>query len=223
MPRHFFPVKLRYGAVRQRRLTRYPPAGSEDELGELHDLAHSVDDTLSKYIGYPGDYETWREALEIVAERMDISVPDCEHVDLSKFRAELIEHFEGGAPGGRVDFDVDSTEGGIPPKNRKRSTHRGEARNKLISTLTKHHRYANGSCLNSEPIRVNELARQANVSKSTASVFFKEEFKGHDAYRTKCQDTTILISSLKMLNGEFSPHILYGAQPPGETERDDDR
>ncbi|MEO2030480.1 MAG: hypothetical protein ABGZ35_00195 [Planctomycetaceae bacterium] len=107
-------------------------------------------------------------------------------------------------------------------KKSKRSTEKGEASAKLIAALTLHHKYADGSCLNLEPIGNNELARAADVSASTASVFFHEKFAGHMKYRFACRDTTLLVSALKLLNQEFSPHHLYGAKPPGEDDRDDD-
>src|SRR5262249_14849373 len=50
-----------------------------------------------------------------------------------------------------------------PPKRAKRSTEPGEAREKLIAALTKHHKYAEASCLNQEPIGNNQLARLADV------------------------------------------------------------
>jgi hypothetical protein len=99
----------------------------------------------------------------------------------------------------------------------KRSTERGEARTKIISALTKHHQYANGSVLNREPIGVNELARQAEVAPATSSAFFKEEFKGHDQYRAMCtRNTPELVAALKLLNDEFPPHLLYGRTPSGQ-------
>src|SRR5262249_8094099 len=61
----------------------------------------------------------------------------------------------------------------------KRSTERGEGRAKLIAALTKHHQYAEGGCLNLEPIGNNELAKAAGVSPSTASAFFNDKFQGH--------------------------------------------
>jgi hypothetical protein len=100
----------------------------------------------------------------------------------------------------------------------KQSTERGEGRAKLIAALTKHHEYCNGSCPNYEPIGNNELARQAKVSDSTASVFFNKEFGGHAKYRTMCGDKTLLITALKMLNQEYTPSILYGGTPPGERD-----
>jgi hypothetical protein len=107
----------------------------------------------------------------------------------------------------------------------KRSTVRGEARLKLIAVLTNHHKYADGNCRNLEPIGNNELARLADVSKSTASEFLNKEFNerkkgGLAKYKAICQDAGRLVDSLKVLNGEFSPHDLYGRRPPGEDERD---
>jgi len=91
------------------------------------------------------------------------------------------------------------------PTKPKRSTDRGEGRAKLIAALTKHHDYANSGCLNREPIGNNELARLANVSPSTASTFFQEQFGGHGKYRAKCQDAGTLVDALKALRGEFTP------------------
>jgi hypothetical protein len=108
-------------------------------------------------------------------------------------------------------------------KRPKRSTQRSEGRAKLIAALTKHHRYADSGCLNLEPIGNNELARRAKVDPSTASAFFNREFnkgekKGYSKYRVICRDPGCLAFSLKALNGEFAPHDLYGARPPGEDE-----
>lgn len=113
---------------------------------------------------------------------------------------------------------------GIKPK---RSTERGEGRAKLIAALTKHHQYADGGCLNTEPIGNNELARLAEVSESTASAFFNKEFNGgksggHAKYRAICSDAMRLVAALKLLNQEFSPHHLFGAKPANESEREDD-
>jgi len=104
----------------------------------------------------------------------------------------------------------------------KRSTEKGEGRAKLIAALTKHHQYADGGCLNLEPIGNNELARLAGVSESTASTFFSQEFEGHTKYRAICGDKSRLIAALKLLNQEFSPHHLFGGTPPDERERDDE-
>jgi hypothetical protein len=112
--------------------------------------------------------------------------------------------------------------GDAPAPRTKRSTERGEGRAKLIAALTKHHQYADGGCLNLEPIGNNELARLARVSESTASAFFKSEFKGLGKYRAICRDAGRLADSLKALNNEFSPHDLYGRRPADEDDRDDD-
>jgi hypothetical protein len=121
--------------------------------------------------------------------------------------------------GGKLAAEVPDVQ---PPKKPKRSTEKGEGRAKLIAALTKHHDYANGSCLNLKPIGNNQLARLAGVDQATASVFFKRKFKGHGKYKAACADARQLATALKLLNGEFSPHILYGAKPPGEGERGDE-
>ncbi len=113
------------------------------------------------------------------------------------------------------------------PKKPKRSTARGEGRDKCIAVLTKHHEYADGGCLNMEPIGNNELARLAEVSPSTATAFFNNEFngrnrRGYAKYRVICRDAGRLTDSLKALRGEFSPHELYGRRPPGEDDREHD-
>jgi hypothetical protein len=104
----------------------------------------------------------------------------------------------------------------------KRSTGRGEAREKIIAGLTEHHQYTDGSCLNTEPIGVGALARKSGVSKSSVSAFVQGEFHGHDRYRAFCQDVSKIVASLKMLRGEYSPHVLYGRTPPDEGGHDDE-
>src|SRR5690606_18164757 len=84
----------------------------------------------------------------------------------------------------------------------KQSTARGEGRAKLIAALTKHHRYADESCLNQEPIGNNALARLAGVATSTASAFFQREFGGRRKYRLLCRDVRGLSTALKLLNQE---------------------
>jgi len=113
------------------------------------------------------------------------------------------------------------------PKKPKRSTEPGESRAKLIAALTKHHKYNDGGCLNQEHIGVRALARLADVDPSTALAFFNKEFNnrekgGHAKYKVVCRDARRLADSLKALNGEFSPHDLYGRRPPGEDDRDDE-
>jgi hypothetical protein len=96
-------------------------------------------------------------------------------------------------------------------ESKKRSTERGEGRAKLIAALTKHHQYADGGCLNLEPIGNNELAKAVDVSPSTASTFFNDKFQGHAKYKTLCQDAGKLTVALKLLNDEFAPYHLLGA------------
>ena len=110
---------------------------------------------------------------------------------------------------GRNEERAESSTGASPTTGKpKRSTVKGEARVKLIAALTLHHKYADGSCMNGEPIGVNKLAKAAKTSRSSASRFFAAQFKGHKQYRQTCHDNTKLITALKMLNGEFSPHVL---------------
>jgi hypothetical protein len=104
----------------------------------------------------------------------------------------------------------------------KRSTHRGDGRAKLIAALTRHHKYANGGCLHTVAISNNDLARDAGVSKSTASDFFNKKFQGHTKYKALCQDSRMLVVALKQLNGEYAPHLLYGQRPVGEGDCDDE-
>jgi hypothetical protein len=112
--------------------------------------------------------------------------------------------------------------GDAPTRKQKRSTEKGEGRAKLKAALTKYHKYADDGCLNLEPVGNNELARLAGVDQATASAFFKQQFKGHSKYKATCADASQLTAALKLLNGEFSPHHLYGANPPNEDERGDE-
>jgi hypothetical protein len=93
----------------------------------------------------------------------------------------------------------------ITKKKTKRSTEQGEVRAKLIAALTEHHKYADGSCLNIEPIGNNALAKLARVSNSTASEFFKKEFgdDGRVAYKRLCRIADKLQTWLKQLNGDL--------------------
>jgi hypothetical protein len=107
-------------------------------------------------------------------------------------------------------------------KRPKKSTERGDGRVKIIAALTAHHRFAADGVLNLEPINNNELARRAGVSPSTASAFFNKEFQGHGKYKALCKDASGLTGVLKLLNGDYSPHHLYGRRPVGENDRDDE-
>jgi hypothetical protein len=128
----------------------------------------------------------------------------------------------GLQPAGAENNEGGQTPGRPPGPKPKRGTERGEARAKLIPALTLHHQYADGGCLNQEPINNNELARLAGVDKATASAFFKKEFGGHASYKRICRDSAQLAASIKHLNGEFTPQALFGRNPPGEGEPGDD-
>ena len=130
-----------------------------------------------------------------------------------------------GSPiAGAADNASEPATGATPgAKKAKRSTERGEGREKLIAALTKHHKYADDGCLNLDPIGNNELARLATVSDSTASSFFKKKFGGHTKYRTfYCRDAGRLVAAIKQLRQEYSPDNLFGRAPRGERDRDDE-
>jgi hypothetical protein len=117
-------------------------------------------------------------------------------------------HSGGAAPGtNQTEAALTGNPAGRPPK---RSTERGEGRAKLIAGLTKHHQYADGCCLNMEPIGNNQLATAAGVSPSTASAFFNDKFQGHTKYKALCRNSVKLVAALKLLNDEFAPYHLLG-------------
>jgi len=114
------------------------------------------------------------------------------------------------------------------PVKEKKSTVRGEAQEKIIAALTKHHKYADGSCLNLEAIKVGELARLAEVGKASVNRFFDKQFGvgepkkgGHKKYIRVCGDTKGLIPTLKLLNREFAASALYGRNPPNEGQEEE--
>lgn len=137
---------------------------------------------------------------------------------------DLYEMAAAGVGGGETASAVNATPAPTRGPNKpRRSTARGEARAKIISALTKHHQYAEGDALNTAPISVRGLAREAGVEPSTVSAFFADKFNGHDQYQALCRrDRAGLVAALKLLNDEFSPHELYGRRPPGEGGGDDD-
>lgn len=105
---------------------------------------------------------------------------------------------------------------------KKRGTTKGDSFVKLVAALSKHHQYADGGCLNFEPINNNELARQAKVDKATASAFFKKAFGGHNKYKnTYCRETARLVASLKYMNDEYTSDLLFGGRLPEEGVHDD--
>jgi hypothetical protein len=137
-------------------------------------------------------------------------------------KLKLIYNFNRGLHGqGRAQ---DAEKPGATAPAPKRSTERGEGRIKLIAALTRHHQYADGSCLNLEPIGNNALARAAGVSSSTALAFFKAKFGGYAKYRVLCRDPHKLVAALKLLNDDFTPYHLLGdrAANLAQSNQDDD-
>jgi hypothetical protein len=151
-------------------------------------------------------------------------------ISAESVRTEAIGRARAGEAKQAADANAEAGHGKITEapagnsthRRTKRSTERGEGRVKLIAALTKHHKYADGSCLNQAPVGNNELARLAGVSDSTASAFFKKQFRGHSKYRAICSDERSLIAVLKLLNQEFAPHHLFGANPPAEGKQEDE-
>jgi len=161
-----------------------------------------------------------RNTIELVAIATDfLGLPPEDVLDMTA--NELVAQLQRAAVAEplKVEQTAEQDEGDEPRTTKKRSTERGEGRFKLIAALIEHHKYDNGSCLNPAPIGNNELAKAAEVSTSTASAFFNEQFKGHTKYKAICRDIGKLVHSLKLLSGEFSPHDLYGSEPP-EKRRD---
>lgn len=122
--------------------------------------------------------------------------------------------------------------GGEKPVDRKtkKSTQKGDAETEIIPVLTKHHKYADGGCLNGNPINLRELARDAHVSPSSASRFFNKHFlpkgekgSGHAAYAAACRRNFNgrVLPVLKSLNGDYTVEDTYGNAPPGEQGRHD--
>ncbi len=101
-----------------------------------------------------------------------------------------------------------------PAKKPKCSTERGEGRAKIIAALAKYHQYEHGSCLNTEPVVANELARIAEVGKGTVNRFFNDAFNdgekgGYAKYKRACCDRGKLVHAFKLLLGEVTPSILF--------------
>jgi hypothetical protein len=106
----------------------------------------------------------------------------------------------------------------------KRSTAKGDAEAKIVAALPTHHKFADGSPLNYEPIGVNALARLAKVSPDSVNRFFNKEFgsqedakDGFANYQAACRDGTKLTAVLKKLTGAYSlGPSLFGRTPPNE-------
>ncbi len=186
------------------------------------------DELAARHFPEPESIEDWvhlARIVEIPPESIDkLTATDIfdaamAWADRQQIKARLVAETNAAVKGGAPAEPASDPR---TLKKPKRSTERGEARIKLISALTKHHEYADGGCLKLEPIGNNELARLAGVDQATASAFFQQQFKGHGKYKAVCGDVATLIAALKILNGEFSPHLLYGAKPPDEDDRDEE-
>jgi len=92
----------------------------------------------------------------------------------------------------------------------------GDKRLLIIAALNEHHQYSDGVREDVGHVGVNKLARHLNLSPSTVSAFFKKEFNGHDKYKIACGNLGNLANSLKILNGDLSPHILFN--PLGDND-----
>ncbi len=81
---------------------------------------------------------------------------------------------------------------------KKRSTVKGEAQEKLVAALTKHHKYQDGSCLNIEAIGSNELAPTGGCEPRTPPI----GFFGRSSRDTRCTNgsATILRDSRRASN-----------------------
>ncbi len=191
---------------------RFEPIVPEDDPIYKHYLFGTY---LTGFAGAMGSDE-WAPALEPLLERVEAEFARLDETDQAGLSMKN-EVCQDATESLGTDSSLISA-----PKKTKRSTEPGEARIKLIAALTKYHKYADGSCLNQEPIGNNTLAELAQVSTSTASEFFKKEFGGWSQYRTMCRDVTRLTGALKLLNNEFTPDILYGHSPPGKKDREDE-
>lgn len=128
------------------------------------------------------------------------------------------------APGKPQSADVASPPPKTPVKPKK-STVKGEGQAKLIAALAKHHKYADGECLNMKPIGNNQLAEMADVARSTVHGFFKKQFGSLSEYRATCaRNPSGLAMKIGVLNGDVQRKGLahFGRNPPGEGGRDEE-
>jgi hypothetical protein len=205
--------------------------GVIDALASLH-LEGAVQDYLNWESSGAGDADNWARALVQAAHdpakllcQQRAGLPDF----FDNMQAAIRNFAEGLLEATRPSCSNESASlvaAGQGPTSRttksKRSTERGEGREKIIAALTAHHQYEGDGCLNQDPITNNELARKAGVANSTVSAFFKKEFKGYAQYRAICKKgASDLAAALKLLRGEYSPHLLFGRTPPGEGHDDE--
>jgi hypothetical protein len=163
----------------------------------------------------------WRRFLKL-ARNDDEAAED----DAEELRAWVTDEIELITDVSQPAPSHSSTE----PTKRKRKTGRGEARPKLKSALIKHHNYAEGGCLNFEPIGPTDLGKLAGVAKATASDFFTDQFAdkndlktGYEHYKILCNNKQALITTLKVWNGDFSPSCFRPLDSRVTGERDEEK
>lgn len=151
-----------------RRLSQLCP-----EVGLVFDCRHAADNLVDRH------WETLRRDLTDVAqfdcEGLEDAIRRESQAAMEVCNTKLISAVASPTPPAAATEQAGEKVAPTPAKA-KRSTKRGEARLKLIAALTKHHKYADGGCLNQEPIGVRALARLADVDPATASAFFNREF-----------------------------------------------
>jgi len=112
----------------------------------------------------------------------------------------------------------------------KKSTSKGDAQTKIIGALSAYHQFDGDDCLNLEPIGNNELARSAEVSGSTVSLFLQKQFatkhaasgEGRRNYRKACRDSYRLTLEIKRIRDELIPTMLWNPLPDDLQGKDAD-
>ena len=82
---------------------------------------------------------------------------------------------------------------------------------KLATALVIHHEYKDDICTNFTPISCTDLSKRCDLSKNTASLFFKKKFGGYNKYVIMCGSNLNINAHMKLLNGDgLSPLKLLG-------------
>lgn len=125
-----------------------------------------------------------------------------------------------GVPESPESNDTARAQGGAAaqsPKQR-RNAPPGSAQAKIEGYLCAHHGYSSGKCTNYEPLGVRKLAGEAGVAPGSVTNFFNLIFMGdpevtggHDRYKQACHDGQKLDTSLKLLSGDMTPHVLWNS------------
>jgi len=100
-------------------------------------------------------------------------------------------------------------EAGAKRRGRKKAD--TDTKTLIIAALNEYHQYSKGRCEDVGHVGVNKLADQLKLSSGTVSGFFKKEFGGHNKYKIACGNLRNLAYSLKILNGDLPPSILFNA------------